>query len=248
MSEYLDGMLSASDCLAFEAHLVDCPSCCLEVQQSQETLTWLKQAAEVTPPPGLRAGVLARLALEPVPAQKPPIFAYLSRYGAVAAVFLLLIVGNTSLYRLSAGALPTKEMFTDGQPRLQSLSISEEDEEIRLSEGDPDVQKEAPPMTIMGVGEEDPPLPQASELPVKQESAGASQEAVDTPAPDQEEAIQQEKLVIPAEEEIFNMLQNDSVAVYGLRRGVTTQLLFNAVFFPLFFFLCWRTLRKREEA
>jgi len=50
---------------AFDRHLRDCASCAIEVAELRETSTWLSYPVAITPPPGMREAVFARVANTP---------------------------------------------------------------------------------------------------------------------------------------------------------------------------------------
>jgi predicted anti-sigma-YlaC factor YlaD len=95
MSEYLDGMLSAEDVTSFEAHLAACRECRQRVCEMRETLDWIQQAGELTPPESLRPSVLNRLRSEQARAKRRFAPGW-SQAAAAAVIFLLLAAGNLS--------------------------------------------------------------------------------------------------------------------------------------------------------
>jgi anti-sigma-K factor RskA len=50
---------------AFDRHLRDCATCAIEVAELKETATWLSYPVAITPPPGMREAVFARVANTP---------------------------------------------------------------------------------------------------------------------------------------------------------------------------------------
>jgi anti-sigma factor RsiW len=92
MTEYLDGLLDGSEREEFELHLEDCGKCRQEAAELKSTLSWLKQAGDITPPVGLRAAVLSQLHQERHQFRSHR--AGFSQAVAAAAVFLMLVAGN----------------------------------------------------------------------------------------------------------------------------------------------------------
>jgi anti-sigma factor RsiW len=66
---YAAGALPDVERVAFETHLAGCVSCRAEVAALQDAATLLAVPFEVTPPPGMKAAVLAEIVRTP---QDPP--------------------------------------------------------------------------------------------------------------------------------------------------------------------------------
>lgn len=114
MCEYLDGLLEGERENQFKQHLAHCPECSEEAEELRNTLSWVKQVGDVTPPANLRQNVLQQLAQEQRTRRRfAPGF---SQTVAAAAVFLLLLVGNM---------VPTQQPFTDMNPAILEYEIKD---------------------------------------------------------------------------------------------------------------------------
>ncbi len=93
MAEYLDGVLSAEEQNTIETHLSSCERCRQEVQEIKQSLDWIKQTEDISPPPALRHNVLKQLERE---ANRKHYFQFPSwmTHAAVAALFIILLAGN----------------------------------------------------------------------------------------------------------------------------------------------------------
>jgi hypothetical protein len=114
MCEYLDDLLEDKQKQNIENHLASCESCSREAEELRQTIAWVKQAEDVTPPPRLRQAVLAELGRE---SRKHRRFAPgFSQAVAAAAVFVLLVAGNvlpSQQARTSYDAAPMGILETD---------------------------------------------------------------------------------------------------------------------------------------
>ncbi|MBS4022468.1 MAG: zf-HC2 domain-containing protein [Dethiobacter sp.] len=113
--EYIDGELDIAQLETFESHLEYCMVCRREVDELRETLTWLKQAEEISPPAGLRSSVLNRLKKDKMTKNRLRFAPGFSQAVAAAAIFVFLVAGNLTLARLPAVAGLPKSLSEPGQ-------------------------------------------------------------------------------------------------------------------------------------
>lgn len=93
MAEYLDGVLSAEEQNTIETHLSHCEQCRQEVQEIKQSLDWIKQTEDISPPPRLRHNVLKQLEREANRKQHYR-FPFWMTHAAAAALFIMLLAGN----------------------------------------------------------------------------------------------------------------------------------------------------------
>ena len=91
LSVYLDGELPAAEATALEAHLAVCPACADEAEKLRRLCAELAAAA-LTPPPALRAKVLAAVRRE----KRARMIRRFTSIGAVgiAAMFCVIVIGG----------------------------------------------------------------------------------------------------------------------------------------------------------
>lgn len=124
MCEYLDELLEENQKQNVEKHLASCEPCSREAEELRQTIAWVKQAEDVTPPPRLRQAVLAELGRE---SRKRRRFAPgFSQAVAAAAVFVLLVVGNilpSQPARTSYDAAPMGILETDSLAPMDESDV-----------------------------------------------------------------------------------------------------------------------------
>ena len=131
--DYLDGVLTGDVLAVAETHLSGCEQCREEVQELKQTLAWIKQAEDVTPPVNLRRDVLFQLKQE---ARKRPhrFPSWLAHATAAAAVFIMLVAGNV--------ALPSTMKLTSEAPpsvmQEETLMLSSPANDTEAPENQPD--------------------------------------------------------------------------------------------------------------
>lgn len=97
ISEYIDDELDEVSKKAVAAHLAECNDCRSIYDQTAAAVLWLKQADDVQPPETLRKNVLQQLQLEQKITSRIRFMPGFRQAVAAAAVFVLLVAGNTVL-------------------------------------------------------------------------------------------------------------------------------------------------------
>jgi predicted anti-sigma-YlaC factor YlaD len=121
--EYMDGEMDDRKAESFEMHLHQCPACRNEVGELRETLAWLKQSEDVTPPPGLRQAVLETIKKENSVRRSRRFAPGFTQAVAAAAIFIFLVTGNITLTRLPGPAgLPKGSFELQSAPGIMEES------------------------------------------------------------------------------------------------------------------------------